>query len=86
MELAIGAIDKAALARITKKLNRFGTALINDDITIKTLELIQNYSLSHRLAIPDGIIAATAIVNDLELFTYNVKDYKFIPGLRLFKP
>lgn len=35
------------------------------------------YSLSHHLALPDGFIAATAIVRNLELYTLNVKDYRY---------
>lgn len=42
-------------------------------------------ALSHRLAIPDGFIAATAIENDVELFTLNKKDFRFIEGLKLYQ-
>jgi tRNA(fMet)-specific endonuclease VapC len=49
------------------------------------LELLSKYALSHKLAIPDGFIAATAITNDVELFTLNVKDYRFIDDLKLYK-
>jgi len=41
--------------------------------------------LSHRLAVPDGFNAATAIENNVELFTLNKKDFKFIEGSRLYK-
>lgn len=37
-----------------------------------------------RLAIPDCLIAATAIISDMELFAYNTKDFKFIKELKLF--
>jgi len=45
---------------------------------------MEEYSLSHRLSIPDALIASTAIVNDLELFTLNLKDFRFIKGLKLY--
>ncbi|MEI8045738.1 MAG: hypothetical protein WCI92_00055 [Bacteroidota bacterium] len=58
------------------------------DFTIEVSELalkqIEKYSLSHQLQIPDSIIGATAIVFDLPLFTYNTKDFKFMPGIRLY--
>jgi predicted nucleic acid-binding protein len=39
----------------------------------------------HGLLIPDAIIAATAISFNLKLFTYNTKDFIFIPGIRLYE-
>lgn len=36
--------------------------------------------------IPDALIAAIAIANGLELFTYNKKDFDFIPELKLYRP
>jgi predicted nucleic acid-binding protein len=45
---------------------------------------MEKYKLSHGLLIPDAIIAATAITYDLKLFTYNIKDFIFISGIRLF--
>lgn len=78
MELMLGATNKTDMARITKKLSRFNIALINNDITLQAFDLLQNYWLSHGLLLPDSIIAATALIADLKLFTYNIKDFKFI--------
>lgn len=36
--------------------------------------------------IPDALIAATALRHALPLFTLNVKDFRFIPGLQLYIP
>jgi len=84
LELLLGAINKTEESKIRRKLLRFNTALINDDISAEAIILFENYHLSHGLAIPDSFIAATARIMQLELFTYNVKDYKFISKLRLF--
>ena len=35
--------------------------------------------------IPDAIIAATAILIKMDLFTYNIKDFSFIKELKLYK-
>jgi len=43
------------------------------------------YTKSHGLAVPDALIAATAIVNNVKLYTLNVKDFKFIDELILYK-
>ena len=43
------------------------------------------YSLSHKLNIPDALIASTALVNQVELYTLNRKDFLFITGLKLYE-
>ena len=50
------------------------------------VNLMQTYVLSHRIAIPDAMIAASAITNSLELYTLNRDDFKFIPNVKLYKP
>jgi predicted nucleic acid-binding protein len=85
MELLTGAANKTALSSINKKLTRFNIFLLTNEITITALSLFQGYRLSHGLAIPDGLSAATAIESELRLFTYNVRDFKFITGIRLYK-
>ena len=84
MELMLGATSKTDMSGIVKSLKRFNIALINNDITLQSFRLLENYRLSHGLSLPDSIIAATVLVADLELFTYNTKHYKYIPQLKLF--
>jgi predicted nucleic acid-binding protein len=38
------------------------------------------------IELPDAIIAATALANNLTLWTHNTKDFKKVPGLQLFDP
>ena len=85
MELILGATNKADLNAISKKINRFGVLLINEAINLRAIDLVQTYRLSHGLALADAIIAATAIQTELELFTYNTKDFKFISKHSLFR-
>ncbi len=86
MELMLGANSKTDMTRITTKLSRFNIALINNHITLQAFDLIENYRLSHGLSLPDSIIAATALIANLDLFTYNTKDFKFISQLKLYTP
>jgi predicted nucleic acid-binding protein len=85
MELLTGAGNKSEMTLILKKLDKYNILLINDEITLKDFDLVQNYFLSHSLQLPDALIAASAMVTGFELFTYNSKDYRFITGLKLFK-
>jgi len=39
-----------------------------------------------RIKLPDGIIAATALVHNLVLITRNVSDFKGIDGLKVLNP
>jgi predicted nucleic acid-binding protein len=47
---------------------------------------MESYSLSHNLSLPDALIAATALVHNLELYTLNTKDFQFISNLKLYEP
>jgi len=48
----------------------------------KTIDIRKN----HKIKLPDAIIAATALVYDLELITRNVDDFKDIIGLKIENP
>ncbi len=71
---------------IEKYLTRFPLLPITSQSSLKAVELIRNYSNSHGLLLPDALIAATALENDLTVVTYNVGDFKFIGGLKYLKP
>jgi predicted nucleic acid-binding protein len=83
-ELIFGALNKKELQTIKKDVNKLTVFHINDLISKKYIELMYQYSKSHGLAIPDAIIAATALVYNVKLYTLNIKDFKFIDGLVLF--
>jgi predicted nucleic acid-binding protein len=85
LELLAGAGNNKDLVLINRKLNRFNIALLSNGITIKAFDLMLKYRLSHGMALPDCLIAATALENTIELFTYNSKDFKFIANLKLYK-
>jgi predicted nucleic acid-binding protein len=48
--------------------------------------LIQSNHARHSKWIPDALIASIDIANQLELFTYNRKDFDFIKEIKLFNP
>src|SRR6266699_3403925 len=54
--------------------------------TIKVAQLAGAITrdLKRSISFPDAAIAATAIINDAELFTLNRKDFEGIKGLELF--
>ncbi len=52
------------------------------EVTNKVIELRQTMTIK----LPDAIIAATALVNGLVLWTHNTEDFKKVPKLQLFDP
>lgn len=43
------------------------------------------FKLNHGLQIPDEIIGATAIVYNIPLYTYNIKDFSFMPNIDIHR-
>jgi len=84
-ELFYGALNKSELKIIRNDLNQVSTLHINAEISEMAVSLVEQYCLSHKLDIEDALIAATAIYHNIELFTLNTKDFKFIPNIKLYQ-
>ena len=85
-ELYFGARNKTELRTIKRHLGMLHSFPIDTTISAQFIGLMETYSLSHQLSIPDALIAATALVHGVELYTLNLKDFRFIPGLILYAP
>ena len=83
MELIVGAFNKREVQIIKKSFADFSILEINENISFTASQLVETYSKSHGLLIPDALIAATALEYGLPLFTANVSDFRFIPNLQL---
>lgn len=83
MELFRGMTDKNQLAAMKKRIKNFNVLNFNEPVSKTAVSLIEQYRLSHDLKIPDAIIAAMAIEFALPLLTYNVKDFRYIPSIKL---
>lgn len=85
MELYQGMGNKKELQEMKKKIKFYDVIELDVEISKRAIQLIDQFNLSHGLLIPDAIIAATAVVHRIELFTYNVKDFQFITDIKLYK-
>jgi len=85
MELIIGCRNKKELKSLEHFLQRFEIISLNEQISDISADLLKTYRLSHGLLIPDALIAATAIVTNIQLISKNQKDYRFIDELDLLK-
>jgi len=65
-------------------------SFINESTVFELTEDVVNKTISvckaHKIKLPDAVIAATALVNDLTLVTRNVSDFKSIENLELNNP
>ena len=85
-ELYYGAKDKRELRKIQKHLALLQQIPLDGEISARFIKLLGDYSLSHKLSIPDALIAASAICQRIPLYTLNTKDFRFIPELELHTP
>lgn len=85
-ELYFGAFNKAELTQLKRHLALLTSLPIDVAISTVFLQLMEDYSLSHKLSIPDALIAATALVYQVELYTLNTKDFQFISSLKFYQP
>jgi predicted nucleic acid-binding protein len=84
-ELYYGARNKKELQIIAKDLSKLQIIHIQAEISDKAVKLVERYAMSHKLSIPDALIAATALYYNLTLYTLNVKDFSFIESIKLYK-
>lgn len=77
-----GSKSNAEKLIIKEYLDNFPLLLITPEVSRRAIRLIDAYSNSFGLFLPDALIAGTALENDLTLLTFNIKDFKFIDGLK----
>lgn len=83
LELRAGAHPNEMVA--TQKLvSRFVTLDLNADIAESAGEIMaQSKDMTRPLLVPDAIIAATALIHNISLVTFNAQDFEAIPNLSL---
>ncbi len=84
-ELLYGARNKKELGLIRKDINSLVVLPISSPISTQAVKLVEQFSLSHNLNLPDALIASTAMFHDLELYTLNLKDFKFLENITLYQ-
>jgi len=85
MELLLGALNKREVNYIQKAFKDINVIYINEDISKIAEDLMVKYTKSHNLQIDDALIAATSITTGTTLITYNISDFRYIPGIRLYR-
>ncbi|GHU43069.1 ribonuclease VapC [Spirochaetia bacterium] len=85
MEIIQGVRNKEELNKLKKDLKQWSTEIIqiNETISKKAINLMEEYKLSHGLELADAIIASTALEYDEPLITGNTKHYEYIPDVKI---
>ena len=83
MELIVGCRNKEELRELDELLQLFQIVKLTARVSEIAVTLLRRYRLSHGLLIPDALIAATSLAQNLAFITKNQRDYRFIEGLNL---
>lgn len=86
MELIVGCRNKAEVAKAEKQIADFKLVQLNVAASQKAYELVIAYNKSHGMMIPDALIAATALIESLEIMSDNVRHFAMIPDLTVARP
>ncbi|MDO9263906.1 MAG: PIN domain-containing protein [Desulfosalsimonadaceae bacterium] len=87
IELVQGMRNKQELNKFIKQMAKWNVDIIqiNNDISTRAMIYVEEFFLSHSIALADALIAATCINNSEILLTANDKHYRHIPNIQLMK-
>ncbi len=85
MELLCGARNKQEVTKLNTFINQFKILTINENASLLATKFINSYAKSHHLDIPDALIAASCVERGVTLWTYNIKDFRYLPKLQLIR-
>lgn len=86
MEIIDGAKDKTDQEILISWLKKFRLIEISKKISQKAFAIKTSYNLTHHISLADALIAATALEHKAQLFTRNLKDFDFIPEIKVKSP
>jgi tRNA(fMet)-specific endonuclease VapC len=70
-ELYFGAFYKAKLYKIKAHVSLLTVFPVTKSISGRFIEVMETYCLSHKLTLPDALIATTSLIHQHELYTLN---------------
>jgi predicted nucleic acid-binding protein len=82
LELLAGARSQSDEAKVENVLAAFGSVSIDDVMFRRAGRFLHHYRKSHRLDVPDALIAAVAEQHGLKLVTLNLKHFPMFKKLK----
>ena len=86
MELIAGCRSATQLSEIRRAAGESRVVPITAAISFRAQSLMESFTLSHKLMLPDALIAATALVSDIALYTRNIRHFSMISELLIIQP
>ncbi len=83
MEVISGCETKMRLQRAKSLLSRFEVIWLAPNECERALSLFETHRLSHGAGIIDTLIGYTAVVNEMPIFTFNRKHFRYLPGIEI---
>jgi tRNA(fMet)-specific endonuclease VapC len=84
LELLFGLKTRKRVIDLNRQMRAYELIHVSENISIKALEIVNKYAVSNSIKVADALIAATAITNNLRLFTDNKNDFDFIKGISFY--
>ena len=85
-ELIQGSPNRKEQQKVWDLLSRYALVWPRADTCNRALRVFSEFYLSHGLGLIDALLGQSAVDMDVPLYTFNVRHYGCIPGLRLVKP
>ncbi len=85
LELLFGLKTKSRIIDLKKQMRAYQLIHVSEAISVKALDIVFKYTSTTSIKTADALIAATALVNNLKLYTDNKKDFDFIRGIVFYE-
>ena len=85
VELLAGATSRNKKYEVLKTVRAYHIIEITEAVGKTAFNLSKKYCVEYEIGVADILIAATAIVNNLPLYTDNIRHFEFIEELVLYK-
>ena len=86
MELVAGCRNRGELLVVKRFLQTVTVVPVTAAGSRRAIRLMESFSLSHGLEVPDALIAATALTRRRRLYTKIVRHFQMIPSLVVVRP
>jgi predicted nucleic acid-binding protein len=77
--------NNPVIVTLTDKIGHENIVISDVTRSKMAVNFVEKYCLSHKLDIEDALIAATAIYHNIELLTLNLKDFQFLPDIKIYE-
>lgn len=84
-ELIFGSRNKKEKEINKAFLQDFPIIEVDADISQYAYVLLDKYGLKNKFGVADSLIAGTAIINDLDIWTGNIKHFQIIKELSIYR-